>query len=366
MVRSLRNLRGWSTQRKIVVIESDDWGSIRMPSRNVLNKFIERGYPIKNAQYNRLDALEDNDDMVQLLEVLNRHKDHRGTPACITANTIMANPDFIRIKESGYQSYYYEHFKETLARYPNRDKVLDLHMQGRDAGVLRHQFHGREHLNVARWMKALQRQDQQVLYTFDQETTYSGMDDYNYMEALDMDDPAESDDLKKIVLAGLDLFESTFGYRSTSFIAPCYTWDNSLNETLVAGGIRYLQGVHYQYIPQGGFNNYKKISWALGARNGPTLIHLMRNCFFEPSLVAKSDWVDYTLSSVRDAFRWNKPAIMCAHRINFMGSIDENNRNQNLKLLDLLLSEMTKRWPEVEFMSSDQLGALIEADFRST
>ena len=26
------NLRGWKTNRKIVVIESDDWGSIRMAS----------------------------------------------------------------------------------------------------------------------------------------------------------------------------------------------------------------------------------------------------------------------------------------------------------------------------------------------
>jgi hypothetical protein len=31
------NLRGWKTKRKIVVIESDDWGSIRMPSPESFN-----------------------------------------------------------------------------------------------------------------------------------------------------------------------------------------------------------------------------------------------------------------------------------------------------------------------------------------
>jgi hypothetical protein len=30
------NSRGWKTKRKIVVIESDDWGSIRMPSKSVV------------------------------------------------------------------------------------------------------------------------------------------------------------------------------------------------------------------------------------------------------------------------------------------------------------------------------------------
>ena len=361
MVRLIRNLSGWKTNRKIVVIESDDWGSIRMPSHEVLNRFIRKGYSLLQTQYNRLDGLENNDDLIQLLDVLSQHKDCFGKPACITANTIMANPDFDRIKESGYQSYYYEHFKETLTRYPHHDRVFDLHVQGNKLGMLQHQFHGREHLNVARWMKALQRKDAAVLYAFDQKTTYSGTDDYNYMEALDWDDPTETVSLSEIVKSGLLSFEETFGYRSQSFIAPCYTWDVALNKTLSNAGIKYVQGVHYQYIPRGGFNNYKKVSWSMGQRNG-TLIHLVRNCFFEPSLVAKPDWVDYTLASVRDAFRLNKPAVLCAHRINFMGSIDAKNRKQNLLLLDQLLTAITNRWPEIEFMSSDQLGATIEKD----
>ena len=33
LMRNLSNLPGWRTKRKIVVIESDDWGSIRMPSK---------------------------------------------------------------------------------------------------------------------------------------------------------------------------------------------------------------------------------------------------------------------------------------------------------------------------------------------
>ena len=32
----LSNLPGWFTKRKIVVIESDDWGSVYMPDRKSL------------------------------------------------------------------------------------------------------------------------------------------------------------------------------------------------------------------------------------------------------------------------------------------------------------------------------------------
>ena len=36
-------LRGFHTNRRLIVIESDDWGSIRMPSRDVFAKIAENG-----------------------------------------------------------------------------------------------------------------------------------------------------------------------------------------------------------------------------------------------------------------------------------------------------------------------------------
>ena len=45
--------------------------------------------------------------------------------------------------------------------------------------------------------------------------------------------------------------------------------------------------------------------------------------------------------------------------MNYIGSINPNNRKENLKLLDQLLKKVIMLWPNVEFMSSDQLGNLI-------
>ncbi len=363
-LRNVKNIPGWRTDRKLLVIESDDWGSIRMPSKSVYDQFVKRGMNVDRMQYNRYDALECNDDLIALYEVLQKYRDRHQRHACFTANIIMANPDFEKIRQSGFTQYYYEPFQETLRKYPKHDRVVSLHNEGIKVGFFRPQFHGREHVQVNRWLNALRNADDNMLLAFDSETTYSGEDDYNFMESFDWDSPDEVSGQQDILRDGLRLFREAFGYTSTSFIAPCYTWDSRLESTLVAEGVKYMQGGMNQYVPQGGFNNYAKKKHTMGEQSNG-LTYLTRNCFFEPSLVSKSDWVAYTLASVRDAFRWNKPAIICAHRINFIGYIDESNRTRNLKLLDELLRRILITWPDVEFMSSDQLGALMTKNAKS-
>lgn len=358
VLRNVKNVRGWSTRRKIVVIESDDWGSIRVPSKEVYQKFVQKGLGVESSQYNRYDALESNDDVASLFEILRKHKDTLGHSACVTANTIVANPDFDKIERSDYREYHYENFTETLKRYPQHNRVVELYQEGMKTGLFKPQFHGREHVQANRWLTALRTADENMLFAFRCGTTYSGKNDYNFMESFDWDSPAEVIGQQEILRDGLRLFARAFGYTSTSFIAPCYTWDTQLEPVLVEEGVRFMQGGMNQYIPRGGFENYQIKKHTMGElSNG--LTYITRNCFFEPSLVSKADWVDYTLSSVRDAFHWNKPAIICAHRINFIGYIDESNRTKNLKMLDELLRRILLKWPDVEFMSSDQLGDLI-------
>ena len=40
-MKFINERRGWKTDHKIVVIESDDWGSIRMPSTETLNHLLK-------------------------------------------------------------------------------------------------------------------------------------------------------------------------------------------------------------------------------------------------------------------------------------------------------------------------------------
>src|SRR5664279_2883782 len=96
--RRLSNIPGWRTKRKIVVIESDDWGAIRMASKEVLDKLIKAGVPIADCRFNNNDSLASEDDLSSLFEVLQSVKDKNSNPAVFTAVSVVANPDFNKIE----------------------------------------------------------------------------------------------------------------------------------------------------------------------------------------------------------------------------------------------------------------------------
>jgi hypothetical protein len=362
LAHNIVNIPGWRTARRIVVIESDDWGSIRMPSLEVLKQFQSKGYDLARSDYNRLDTLESNDDLSELFEVLSSFRDARDNHPAFTANVVVGNPDFRRIRESDFNKYYFEPVTETLRRYPGRDLVKSLWQKGMEEGVFLPQFHGREHVNVVRWMEALRERNPEMMFTFDNETTFSGDGDYNYMEVLDYNSQDDLHLMKESLTEGLDIFENLFGFRSVSFIPPCYTWDSGVEETLSRGGVKYIQGLVIQQVPTGRFGHYKRKYHYSGSRNAFGQHYLIRNCFFEPSLSANADEVDNCLARIAIAFRWHKPAIISSHRINYIGAIDSDNRSNNLKRLKQLLKTIIRKWPDVEFITTDKLGNLIVND----
>jgi hypothetical protein len=198
------------------------------------------------------------------------------------------------------------------------------------------------------------------MYTFDNDTTFSGDGDYNFMEVFDYNSPADLLNMQNSIIEGLDLFEDIFGYKSKSFIAPCYKWDSHIERTLVEKGVKYLQGLVVQSVPTGMYGKYERKFHFMGKRNKYGQLYLMRNCFFEPSLSEDNeDPVGECLKRIKLAFKWGKPAIICSHRINYMGSLDENNRAKNLDLLKDLLNRSMREWPDLEFMTTDQLGDIM-------
>lgn len=356
--RHLLNLPGTGTKKKIVVIESDDWGSIRIPSKAIYELFVKKGYGVQNSAYNHYDSLESNNDLEALFGVLHSVKDSYNNPAVFTANCILTNPDFDKIKQNGYKAYFNEAVTETIKKYPEHDKVIDLWKDGIKNKLFIPQCHGREHLHVGRWMKCLQAGDKDALFCFEHGTTFSGdgKTDYSFMEAFDFDDISELDGLNNILADGLQLFEQFFGYPSKSFIAPCYTWHPDMETVMAANAVQYLQGNIFQLEPPLINNKYKRKYHYMGQRSATGIRYLIRNCIFEPTLNPELDSVSRCLQQIGIAFKRNKPAIISSHRLNYIGYLDESNRIKNLALLKLLLLGIKKKWPDVEFMSTDNLG----------
>ena len=53
------------------------------------------------------------------------------------------------------------------------------------------------------------------------------------------------------------------------------------------------------------------------------------------------------------------PAMVSTHRVNFAGAIESIHRDESLRMLNELLHEIVKRWPDVEFVSGGQLSELL-------
>ncbi|MGV9003532.1 polysaccharide (de)acetylase [Flavobacterium sp.] len=352
------NAKGLKITGKLLIIESDDWGAIRTPSKEVLDAFKRDGIDVSKSIYKN-DSLASSDDLALLFDILNNHKDIEGNSANITANAIMANPDFEKIKESDYQEYFYEPFTETLKKYPKHQNNLALWKQGMNAGVFQPQFHGREHVNINRWLKALQKNEGKIRELFDYNTTFSGVGDYSFMESYDWDNQNEIESHKSIISDGLQIFKNTFGFSSKTFIAPCYNWDSKLEPFLAEQGIQWMQGLRSQLQPTGTFDSYQTKKHSFGQQNNG-LQYNIRNCFFEPSMLPSKNWVDSCLAQIQSAFLFSKPAVICSHRINFVGFINEKNRDRGLNDLDQLLKQVLKKWPDVKFISTDQLSKYIK------
>ena len=68
------------------------------------------------------------------------------------------------------------------------------------------------------------------------------------------------------------------------------------------------------------------------------------------------------MEEIEIAFQWGKPAVVSSHRVNYVGSIDPSNRDNGLNELKKLLNKVLQKWPDVEFMTSAELGDLIRSE----
>jgi hypothetical protein len=107
--------------------------------------------------------------------------------------------------------------------------------------------------------------------------------------------------------------------------------------------------------PTGQFERYNPIRHYFGEVNKFGTHYSIRNAYLEPSQILNKDWVNSCMAQIRSAFLFNKPAVISTHRINYIGYINENNRKAGLKVLDELLKQILKQWPEVRFISTDKL-----------
>lgn len=360
MIKDLvKNLVGFTTKRKLLVISVDDYGNVRIGSQQALQNLEKNGLK-KRSIFDQYDALETEEDLLSLFEVLNSVKDKNNRPACFTPFALAGNIDFERIIESGYQSYFFESLKDTFEKL-NEFKTYELIKEGIRNKVFLPQFHGREHVNVSLFEKLLSERNRSLMVNIENRS-FSRITDAEgkslpYSIAFHAQDYVSIEKQKEIIAHGTIVFKEVYGYSPSNFMPPSATASLVLNSSLYANGIRFFDSYRFRNNPSA-FLKKEYIYTGKRVSDSHTS-YLVRNVVFEPCQNQTLDSVGIALQQIKAAFMMGKPAIISSHRVNFCGRIDESNRAFGLKSLRRLLVEIKKIWPEVEFISAAELGEII-------
>lgn len=355
-----RNARGWKTDKKIVVIESDDWGSIRMPSLKTLNYLTSKGYDFSKNIFERFDSIATNEDLQRLFSCLESFRDINGECPKIVFNTVMSNPDFDMIRESNFEKYSYEKFTTTISKY-NDSRTMMIWEEAIKNGLMFPQLHGREHVEFTDWMKDVKNNKDNQQLGFNEGLI--GLPKVNKMNLgnqyqITFRHRSRAKIYENSLNEAFKLFDGQFGFNSKSFIAPCYVWDQGIEKALANNGCKFIQGGRAQkYFDKLG--NPQFVKHNTGDRSVFGQVYMVRNVFFEPSTNKNIDWVSKCLKEIDISFKYKKPAILTSHRLNYISRIDRENGKFGVKILENLLTILIKKFPDVQFMTSEELGLEI-------
>lgn len=365
-LNNIKNIYGWKTKRKIVVISVDDYGNVRLDSKQARENLDKAGLKIL-SRFDAYDTLETREDLEMLYETLSSVKDKNKNPAVYTPFALPCNINFEAMAKDGNQKYIYETLPETYKKLEVKDSkaykgTWKLWQEGIEKGLMKPQFHGREHLSLKVFEEKLNQKNHEVLTAL-KNRSYTSISDSGYptisiSAAFEFWNFDENKSFKEIIEDGLNQFEKVYGYRSTHFNPPGGREHPVIHQFLKASGINFLDTPLIKQEHQGD-GKFKETINFTGKKNQLGMTYQVRNVVFEPNHDRGFDWVNYSLKQVEAAFRWNRPAIISSHRVNFCGHIDSKNRKNGINALKKLLKKIVQKWPDVEFMSSVELGELI-------
>ncbi|HHH38763.1 MAG TPA: hypothetical protein ENK50_04200 [Sedimenticola sp.] len=315
-----------------VLIESDDWG------------------PGGDCHTTRLRGL---------LACLARHRDSSGRRAVLTADTVLAVPDIPAIRAARPTRY--------RRRYLD-DAFPAIHAEmraGMAAGTLVPQLHGLEHLNGDAFAALYATGDPRVQPAFgddgwwDWESLDSPLQGHYVDGSRLPTTPLPRERAEAIVNTACDRFERMFGQPSRTTVAPCYLWNDAIEDLWRQHGITAIQTAGYRCTGRDANGHYHQDPPLIrpGERSASGQIYLVRNVMYEP--VDGRNTPESALDEAMAAVRQALPVTLSTHRYNY--TRDEGAYRTSLEGLDRLLTQIEERIPGLRYLASPELAAAILA-----
>ena len=310
-------------QHPVVIFESDDWGPGPRDQTQALNK---------------------------LRNILCRYTDATGRHPVITLGINLAAPQVTQ-SEAARLTY-----NRKLLSNPEYARLLEAVNRGVSAGVFALQLHGTEHY-CPQVLIDVASKDAQVREWLIKGDQYSELLP-DHLQSRWLNARAlptvehDPDSINDAVAQEVKIFKAVFGAKPRVTVPNTFAWTDSVEKAWAASGISYLItcGKRFTGRDSSGYlvsDNKEIVNGE--QRNGLTC--LVRDAYFEP---VKGHRAEDALKIVGGYVDCARPLLFETHRFNFVSL--NSKAEQSFDELDCLVREIVQKYPEVRFISSEELG----------
>jgi len=350
--RSLLPIHGYYFERPRLLLQSDDWGRAGLRDQEGAQQLQNDGLHLGERPYD-FYTLETAQDLAALSQLLKRHRDASGRPACIGMNFILANLDFPLMVPEDFQKIYLRALPDGLPDGWQRPGLFEAYREGIDAGVFFPALHGQTHFcqqAVERELAAKGERSILVKTLWKSGTPYIHWRmpwiGYEYWdpESHDYDQFLSSEQQQAAIGAAVGNFARMFSTLPRSACAPGYRSDETTHKTWAHFGVGVAQNGPGSALPP----HLDRFG----------VLQLYRTLDFEPALYEDLS-VERCFEAISQNFRQGLPAIISVHSINFHSTVKDF-RTGTLSLLDELLSAVEAKFPSLLYLHDGDLCDLTQ------
>ena len=358
MLNLAKKLRKWGKQpearefrfsRPLVLLQSDDWGRIGVRDREGYEQLRASGIHLGEDPYDYY-ALETAEDVMALRDLLKRHRDSTGRPACLVMNFLLANLDFKKTADSGFQDVHLLPLSQGLPGAWKRPGLFEAYRQGISDDVFFPALHGLTHFCRPAVQRALAAPGDRnnLLHTLWKAETpyiYWRMPWIGY-EYCNPEKPQagflDAGTQDNLIADAAREFQKVFSMAPLSACAPGYRANGDTHRAWSQCGVRVAQNGSGGALPP------HLDEWEM--------LNLHRTIDVEPFERGLS--LEKYMQLAEGCFERGIPAIVSMHSINFHSSLKDF-RGPALRVLDEFLSALEAKHPNLLYVHDMNVYELV-------
>lgn len=341
--------QGFYFSRPLVLLQSDDWGRVGVRDQEGLALLQANAMALAENPYD-FYTLETAEDVTAVCDLLQRHRDSTGRPACLAANFILANVDFARIAADRFRKLHLLPLTEGLPGKWCRRGLFAAYKRGIDDGVFYPGLHGLTHFCRPMVEQALKQNGERAALLrklWQAETPYifwrMPWIGYEYCKPENPEKGFLKPDIQAAMIRkAADIFSAFFSRAPISACAPGYRSNQDTRQAWVKCGVKVAQSGPGRYT--------------LPYVDDHGLLTLSRTLDFEPALT--EPLLETVMQLAGERFGRGAPLIISIHSINFHSMV-RNFRDPTLRALDVFLSALEAKYPDLLYVHDADLYEIV-------